>query len=142
MGSSFGAYSAVFSAIKEPELYDCVIANAGAYDLELYYDDDKDGFFGTSFLDEMIGSDESQWNDYSPVNFVEQLKAPILIIHGTKDSVAPLEHAEKLKVELDKYNKRYDWFIKKREGHGFFANKNRIQSYKKIISFLSKELDL
>jgi len=39
MGGSFGGYSAVQSATIAPDLFKCVVANAGVYDLEMMYEE-------------------------------------------------------------------------------------------------------
>ncbi|HKI74491.1 MAG TPA: prolyl oligopeptidase family serine peptidase, partial [Pseudomonadales bacterium] len=140
MGGSFGAYSAVQSAEMAPDLYACVVANAGIYDLPLLYrlGDIKSLYFGKSFLDEAIGHDEAQLAAYSPVNHVDKLKAPVLIAHGKKDPRAPFKHAEELRAAMDKAHKKYQWFIKGREGHGFYNDDDERQYLKTVLKFLHR----
>lgn len=142
MGTSFGAYSAMQSAILAPDLFKCVVANAGIYDLELMREDDIVGriYWGGAYLDDAIGNDEQQLRAYSPVFNAEKLKAQLFIAHGEKDEIAPLEHAEKLAKALKKANKPYKWFIKEKEGHGFFNEQNREEYYEEVARFLGESL--
>jgi dipeptidyl aminopeptidase/acylaminoacyl peptidase len=142
MGSSFGAYSAVQSAILAPDLFACAVANAGIYDLELLYKrgDIEERYWGDAYLDEVIGHDEEQLKKFSPVYNIASLKAPIFIAHGKKDERAPFEHAQRLKKALDKLNKQYEWFVKSREAHGFYDTENEIEYMKAALKFLNRNL--
>ena len=142
MGGSFGAYSAVQSAILAPDLFTCVVANAGIYDLSLLY---KKGdvaylYLGESELEKLIGRDKDELDRFSPVNGIANLRAPIFIAHGKRDQRAPFEHAQRLKKALDKHDKDYEWFVKRREAHGFYNNDNQVEYLQAVIAYLSKHL--
>lgn len=142
MGSSFGGYASVQSAILANNLYKCVVATAGIYDLELMYDagDIPEKLFGEAYLESVIGLDEETLKRFSPVNNINRLKAPVLIAHGEQDERVPVEHAEALKDKLDEAGKPYEWFVRSTETHGFFNEQNRTEYYEKVTSFLGKFL--
>ncbi|MGA8204504.1 MAG: alpha/beta fold hydrolase [Woeseiaceae bacterium] len=142
MGASFGAYSAVQSAVLEPDLYACVVANAGIYDLELLYKrgEIEEKYWGDAYLEEVIGRDEEQLRKFSPVNNIAALKSPIFVAHGKQDNIAPYEHAIHLRQELKKNHKQYEWFVKSSEAHGFYDTKNQVEYMKAVIAFLNKHL--
>ena len=135
MGASFGGYSAMQSSILAPELFKCTIASAGVYDLPLFIamQDPKEGRASGN----RIGSKELQ-EQHSPVNAVNKLQAPLLLVHGTKDDRTPLEQAEVLLKQLDKHKKTYEWFELTNEGHSFHNVDNRIKYHEKVLAFLSK----
>ena len=141
-GTSFGGYSALQSAIRAPELFKCAIGYAGVYDLPMLYEegDIKDNKWGDAYLDKTLGTDVAEQRAQSPVYHIDQLKAPVLIIHGEDDERAPIEHAEKLKEMLDKHNHPYEWLVKDKEGHGFYNEDNILEANKKILSFLDKHI--
>ncbi len=143
MGGSFGGYSAIMSAILEPNLFKCVVTNAGVYDLELMRKkgDIPDLLWGEHYLDSAIGEDYEILASFSPVNHTESLKAPILIAHGKKDRRVPYTQAESLIKALDKNNKSYELFIKPKETHGFYDEKNRMEYFNKVAVFLDKYLN-
>ncbi|QFU25467.1 S9 family peptidase [Shewanella eurypsychrophilus] len=141
-GVSFGGYSALQSAIREPDTFKCSIGYAGVYDLEMLYNegDIKTTRWGDAYLDKTLGSDKAEQRAQSPVNHVSKLKAPVLIIHGEDDERAPIEHAEALKKALDKAGHPYEWLVKDKEGHGFYKEQNILEANKAILSFLDKHL--
>ena len=143
MGDSFGAYSAIQSAILYPKNYKCAIANAGVYDLELIFKegDIKTRESGRSYLQSVLGSDESLLKSMSPVNHVEKIEIPLLLAHGKDDERAPFEHALRLRKALDKANKSYEWFTVDKEEHGFYNPENQKAYMRKVVSFLNQHLE-
>ena len=142
MGASFGGYSAVMAATLAPDLFSCVVANAGVYDLQMMHNegDIPDLLYGRSYLNRAIGSDIEELRKFSPVNNVSKLKADVFIAHGKKDRRVPFEHAEALKEALDEHNKEYEWFVKSTESHGFFDESNRKEYFENVAAFLNKHL--
>lgn len=142
MGTSFGAYSAIQSASRYPNLYQCAIANAGIYDLELMYEEgDVPKFaFGKSYLKKTIGTDKKQLKENSPVHNIDSIKVPLLIAHGKQDRRAPFEQAERLKKALDDSNKKYQWYTVADESHGFFVPENQKKYMNKVVEFLGSHI--
>ena len=135
MGGSFGGYSALQSSIVAPDLYKCTIARSGVYDLKLFIDDEEPEEVEES--KRRIGGRNIQ-KLHSPINSINLLKTPVLLVHGTKDDRTPLEQAEVLIEQLEKHNKTYEWFEMENEGHNFYKAENRVVYYEKVINFLNK----
>ena len=55
----------------------------------------------------------------SPIHHVEDLEAPVLLIHGEKDRTAPLEQAQRFCLELQSAHKNCELFILAGAGHVF-----------------------
>ena len=77
----------------------------------------------------------------SPVNYVNKLKTPFMIIHGEKDIRTPYKEAVTFMKELDKSWFKYEKMIVDKEGHGFSKEENRIEKMKRISAFFNKYLD-
>jgi len=144
MGASFGAYSAVQSAILKPSLYQCVVAASGVYDMNLMDSegDIKEVYFADSFLKRVIGTNKKVLASISPVNYIEKLKANLLLVHGEKDKRAPIIHAEKLIDAMKKHAIKYEWMKVDDEAHGFYDEINRAIYLKKVLRFLNENLSL
>lgn len=142
MGGSFGAFSAVMSATLQPDMFKCIVANAGIYDLELLYEegDIQRMFFGERFLDVVIGNDKEALKRQSPIHYVNKIQAPILLAHGKKDIRAPFEHAEELQDALEDANKEVTTYFKYGEAHGFENRENQIAYLEEVLKFLKKHL--
>ncbi|MEW9797825.1 S9 family peptidase [Alteromonas sp. CYL-A6] len=142
MGGSYGGYASVMSATLAPDLYKCVIANVGVYDLALMkrLGDIPDMLYGPAYLNKVLGDDDERLNAFSPVNRVSSLKAPVLIAHGKQDRRVPFEQAQRLEQALQAADKRYETFYKETESHGFRDEANRAAYYDRVASFLSAHL--
>ena len=142
MGSSFGAYSAIQSATLAPDLFSCVVANGGIYDLSIMYrkGDIESWWGGDAYLEKVIGRNKEQLAAFSPVNRIAELRAPVLVAHGKQDRRAPFGHAKRLRKALKKHDKEYEWFVKGREAHGFYNNDNQVEYLQTAIKFLSKHM--
>ncbi|WDE03889.1 S9 family peptidase [Thalassomonas viridans] len=141
-GGSFGGYSALQSAIKSPDLFKCAIGYAGVYDLPMLFEegDIPTLKWGEAYLNKTLGTDIARQKAQSPVYHVDKLKAPVLLIHGEDDLRAKIDHAEKLKAALEKHNHPFEWFVRDKEGHGFYNEDNILAANKKILAFLNKHI--
>ena len=142
MGASFGAYSALMSAMREPELYRCAIGAAGVYDLDMMFQrgDIKKTKSGNAYLEEVLGSDEAELARQSPVAQVDKLQAKVLLLHGEADGRAPLAHAKALAKALEQAGKQHQLLVFDNEGHGFYSQKSRIRYFNELLRFLAAEL--
>lgn len=143
-GGSFGGYSALQSAIIEPDLFQCAIGMFGIYDLSIMF---KEGDIanresGQAYLNAVLGDDPAQLKAMSPVHHVDQLKAKLLLIHGGKDERAPIEQLEALEVALKKQHYPYEKMLLDDEGHGFYKDEHQAQAYRKMLRFLKTQLKL
>lgn len=143
MGGSFGAYSAMMSSIIKPDAFNCIVANAGVYNLELMFTkgDIKSAFYGKNELAKLIGKDEAQLKKFSPVNFASKINAPVFLAHGKKDVRTPFIHAEEMLDALEDANKDVTTYFKYGEFHGFESRENQIAYLEKVLEFLKKHLN-
>ncbi|MRX27725.1 S9 family peptidase [Kangiella sp. HZ709] len=141
-GASYGAYSAMMGLIQEPELYQCGIGYAGVYDISLQ----RKGQYKTSeqlrkFYDEAWNiKDKDFVYKYSPINHVEKITKPVFLAHGGKDFVTRDEHYRDMLDALQDTNKDVTTLYKKKEGHGFYKVKNKIEFYNKLALFLKENI--
>ena len=127
--------------MMRPDLFKCAISEAGLYDINAQY---KSGDIrwargGKKFLQATFG-DGDEAKKQSPVNYVEKLKIPFMIIHGGKDIRTPYKEAVTFMKELDKRGITYEKIIVEKEGHGFSDEENRIEKLKRISAFFNKHL--
>jgi dipeptidyl aminopeptidase/acylaminoacyl peptidase len=141
-GASYGGYAAMMSAVREPDLYRCVIASAGLYDLNLMTKDDElsKTKHGQAFISDFIGSTPERLKAASPLTYIANLKSATMIVHGKADDVVQYSQAEALRKALDARKHPYEWLVKSGEGHGFYAPENRVELYTRILAFLDKNI--
>jgi dipeptidyl aminopeptidase/acylaminoacyl peptidase len=141
-GASYGAYSSVMLAQRDPDLVKCVVAYAGVYDLRLIRSD-MYGYTsrgGRTWLNTHLGDDPAELEVQSPVNHVDKLKAPVFIVHGQMDQVATPEHAYDLRKALEARKHPLEWLMKSGEAHGFYNEDNRTEFYEKQLDFLDRHI--
>jgi dipeptidyl aminopeptidase/acylaminoacyl peptidase len=109
-GASYGGFAALMGAAREPDLYRCAIGYAGVYDLELMRQagDIPDSRGGRVYLDLVLGTDAAKLRAQSPVNNAQNIKTPVLLIHGKVDGRADYEHAKRMRAALEKNQKKVE----------------------------------
>ncbi|WP_395400250.1 alpha/beta hydrolase family protein [Pseudoduganella sp. UC29_106] len=80
------------------------------------------------------------WSAFPPVRQASGIKAPVLLIHGGKDKVAPKEHAFRMRDALAAAGKAPEWMYIDYEGHGFYDTENSIAMYQKLEDFLKRHI--
>jgi dipeptidyl aminopeptidase/acylaminoacyl peptidase len=137
-GASFGAFSALQSAILAPDLFRCAVGYAGVYDLTIMASsgDISESRMGKGYVKAVLGSDEEALKRMSPVYNADKLKAKVFLIHGKQDERAPIKHAERMKEALEKVGRPPSWLVEQKEGHGFYDEGARERMYTQLVAFL------
>ncbi|MGE0625122.1 MAG: alpha/beta hydrolase family protein [Pseudomonadales bacterium] len=141
-GASYGAYSALVGAYRDPDLYRCAVGYAGIYDLPLLFrtGDISDVEAGVNFLESALGTDEAELKSRSPVYHADRIKAAVMLVHGKLDERAPYEHARRMREALIKTGRDPVWLVENREGHGFRNEDNRIALYEAMLKFFDANI--
>jgi dipeptidyl aminopeptidase/acylaminoacyl peptidase len=132
-GWSYGGYAALLAANND--LYKCSIGVAVVSDMkqQLSYYANQMGTGAANFRQKQyrIGS-------ISPIDVVDQVKIPLLVIHGDKDQRTPIKHAYKYVDGLKKYNKDHKFVVL--EGADHFYNSlnfdNFMTVYNESLNFM------
>jgi dipeptidyl aminopeptidase/acylaminoacyl peptidase len=141
-GASYGGYAALMSAVREPDLYRCVIDYAGVYDLRIQKSDSDTGKTqsGKNYIDEFIGTTPDRLYQASPASMIDKLKAAVMIAHGRADQRVPISQANALRRALEDRHLPYEWLVETGEGHGFALPENRLEFYVRMLAFLDKNI--
>jgi dipeptidyl aminopeptidase/acylaminoacyl peptidase len=141
-GGSYGGYAALMGAVKEPDLYACTAVYVGVVDMLLATQtgDITRASWGLDFMRETWCATDEECKKDSPINYIDRLKANVMIIHGTEDQRVPVAQAETLMKELDRRGIPYEKMIKTKEGHGFVDVDNREELFERLVAFLNKNI--
>ncbi len=88
----------------------------------------------------MLGTDVAKLRAQSPVYNAQNIKVPVLLIHGKADGRADYEQAQRMKAALEKNQKKVEWLALGREGHGAYDEDTRREVYERILQFLDANL--
>jgi dipeptidyl aminopeptidase/acylaminoacyl peptidase len=103
-GLSYGGFFTLLAITQEPTWFRAAVDVAGVADYALYYDDPYHGGWTTS----RIGTPAEHPEVYAkaaPMSHVDQIRNPLLILHGTADVNVPFIHSMLLMDHLLKAGK-------------------------------------
>jgi dipeptidyl aminopeptidase/acylaminoacyl peptidase len=75
------------------------------------------------------------YHDRSPINFVDRITCPVLILQGADDKVVPPSQAEEIVDALWEKHLPHAYLLFPGEDHGFRAAENIIRSFEAELSF-------
>lgn len=141
-GASFGGYASMMLAAREPALYKCAVGYVGVYDLKLLAKpaNNRHDTVRASFVRKYVGDDREEQTRNSATTHAPQIKAPVLLVHGGQDKIAPVEHAEAMRAALIAAGRPPEWFLAPDEKHGFYDTANRTAFYEKLEAFFGKHI--
>ena len=141
-GASYGGYSAMAGAYRDPDLYRCAVGYVGVYDLPMMFrkGDIPDREAGINYLEEALGTDSEDLKARSPSHNAEKIKAATMLIHGKLDERAPFAHAQAMRKALTAAGNPPEWLIENREGHGFRDHDNRVAMYTRLLDFFAEHI--
>lgn len=77
----------------------------------------------------------------SPINHVDQIRVPLIVIHGDNDPRVPLTEAEQMVDALRARDVPVEFLHFDDEGHGILKLKNKLVAYPAIGEFLDRVLE-
>jgi dipeptidyl aminopeptidase/acylaminoacyl peptidase len=141
-GGSYGGYAALMGAVREPDLYQCAIGDAGVYDLRLMLSrgDTQDSRVGENYIKRIVGDDSSMLASRSPITQLDKIKAKLMLVVGGEDKRVPPVHGESVHNALEKRGVKHEWLYERTEGHGFYDEKNVEAQYARMLAFLEANI--
>lgn len=116
VGASYGGYAALVGASQTPDLYKCGVSINGVTDLLDMLKFDKDRYGSKSEVYEAVRKTigdpkkmKSTLDARSPVNQVSTINIPILLIHGTADTIVPARQSQDMYARLSNAGKPVDY---------------------------------
>lgn len=138
-GASYGGYAALMGTVKTPDLYQCAISFAGVTDVA-YLVSKSRRFTSYEIVKEQIGSKRSLLKEVSPVNHVDKIQVPVLLVHGDQDRSVRIEHGRKMERRLRKAGKDVTYLEIEDADHYLSKQEHRIAAFKAMDEFLAKHL--
>ena len=80
------------------------------------------------------------YRERSPVNFVDAIRSPVLVLQGEDDLVVPKAQAEALVAALERNGVPRAYLLFEGEGHGFRQAANQRRSLEAELSFYAQVL--
>ena len=137
VGWSFGGYAALMSAVRESDLYRCVVSIAGVADLRALAREQHMFYGGRQAADYTIGDDSAELKAGSPTRSAAKIKAPVLLIHGDNDVQVNIEHSKRMARVLKDEKKKVEIVLIKDGNHSLSRYEWRETLYTNLEKFLA-----
>lgn len=135
-GWSYGGYAAAVAASRDNNIYQCTIAGAAVVDGNMQLNYYRDGLLPASEYWELRRREGVQ-----PLDEVEKVNIPLLIIHGDVDQRVPFEHFKKYTKALDKAGIKYTAVVLKGADHFYntLFYHHQLELYTAMQDFLKND---
>ncbi|MBX3486057.1 S9 family peptidase [Phenylobacterium sp.] len=144
-GASFGGYAALAGAALHPDKYRCAASIAGIGDLAQLIAEDARLYgresAGMDELREEVGlAAKDKVAAMSPARHAEAVTAPVLLIHGDRDTVVQISQSQRMADVLKAAGKPYEFIVLEGENHYLTKSANRTRMLEALEAFLAKNL--
>lgn len=138
-GGSYGGFMAGMLAMRAPEKIAAAAALRPVFDWKNYYASSP------VYTAERLGFPDKNPEAYkrsSPISYAENLRTPLLILHGLVDDNVPAQDSIQLIEKLIRLEKThyFEAMLYPAESHGFVRPSSWTDEYTRILDFFEKHL--
>jgi dipeptidyl aminopeptidase/acylaminoacyl peptidase len=140
-GGSYGGFMVLSAMTTYPDLWAAGIDIVGISNLATFLENTSD--YRRAHREAEYGSlacDRAFLERIAPINHVDQIAAPLMVIHGANDPRVPLSEAEQLVQALQARGNPVEFLVFDDEGHGLTKLKNKLVAYPAVVAFLDRYL--
>jgi len=144
VGGSYGGYATLVGLTMTPDQFACGVDIVGIADLATLLESAPPYWKNLMpYMHRFIGDpqDPAQreiMDARSPLNFADQVKAPLLVYHGVNDPRVNINQSDRMVAALEAEGKEVEYVVIDDEGHGFHHWKNQLDLYRKTEDFLGE----
>lgn len=140
-GGSYGGFMVLAALTHYPDLWVAGVDIVGISNLVTFLENTSDyrrahreAEYGT------LAEDRDFLEEIAPINHVDRITAPLMVIHGANDPRVPLSEAEQVVASLEARGVPVEFLVFDDEGHGVVKLKNKQVMYPAVVAFLAKHL--
>jgi dipeptidyl aminopeptidase/acylaminoacyl peptidase len=140
-GGSYGGFMTLMAIGKTPEIWAAAVELFGIINWEtmLKHEDPFLQQYEITLLGDPV-KDKKVYEATSPIAYIHNVRAPLLVLQGDNDPRVPKEEAEQVVDLLKKDGKVVDVHYYPNEGHGFEKRENQIDSIRRTTDWFDKYL--
>ena len=140
MGGSYGGFMVLAAMTEYPDLWAAGVDIVGIANFVTFLE--NTGEWRRKLREAEYGSledDREFLESISPLNTIEDIRAPLFVLHGENDPRVPVSEAHQL-VEAASDHVPVRELVFEDEGHGITKLENRIDAYGAIVEFLNEHV--
>lgn len=141
MGGSYGGYMTMAGLTEFPDLFAAGVNLYGVVNFKTFFARTEPWMASISKIEYGDPETEGDMLDaLSPINKLDRVRAPTLVLHGANDTNVPVYEAEQVVELLRARDVPVEYILFPDEGHGFYLEKNRIASAAAIVEWFTRFL--
>ncbi|MFV1988984.1 MAG: alpha/beta hydrolase family protein, partial [Gemmatimonadota bacterium] len=144
-GGSYGGYATLVGLTFTPEVFACGLDYVGPSSLVTlieafppYWRPFLEGTFYRHVGDPSDMNDVEDMQARSPLNFVDQIEDPIMIVQGANDPRVTQQESDQMAAALRDRGIPVTYLLAENEGHGFANADNRMALYRSMEVFFGE----
>ncbi|SEW14751.1 S9 family peptidase [Natrinema salifodinae] len=140
-GGSYGGFMVLAALTEYPDLWAAGVDVVGIANFVTFLENTGD--WRRELREAEYGSlaeDRGFLEEISPINNVENIEAPLFVLHGENDPRVPVGEAKQIAEQAEAQGVPVRKLIFEDEGHGFSKLENRIEAYSEIADFLDEHV--
>ena len=140
-GGSYGGYMVLAGLAFQPELWAAGVEVVGISSLVTFLQNTS--AYRRAYREREYGrlSDDLEFlQKASPLSRIDDIRAPLFVVHGTNDPRVPLSEASQLAEALRSRGVECELLVYPDEGHGLAKRANRLDAYPRAAAFLERHL--
>jgi len=140
-GGSFGGFATLSAVTRLPEYWAVGVDVVGPANLITFAKAVPP--FWKRFMKKWVGDpeeDQAFLMERSPITYVDQLRAPMLIIQGAKDPRVVKSESDQMVERIRKRGGDVTYYVDEEEGHGATRRENLLKWWKMTVDFLEERL--
>jgi dipeptidyl aminopeptidase/acylaminoacyl peptidase len=142
-GASFGGFATLSAMTRLPDYWRCGIDLVGPSNLVTFAKAVPPHWRAT--MKEWVGDPEEDFDflmSRSPITYVENMKAPLLVLQGANDPRVVKPESDQMVEKLRSLGREVEYHVFDDEGHDFSKRANQLKAYRLIAAFLFKQFAL
>lgn len=140
-GGSYGGFMTLMAIGRAPEAFAAAVEQYGIIDWRTMWEHEDPLL--QAYQKSLLGTPEDAPKVYdasSPLTYIQQVKAPLLVLQGENDIRVPVGQAKQVAAALKARGNIVDAVIYPEEGHGFFKREHQRDALQRTIDWFDKYL--
>jgi dipeptidyl aminopeptidase/acylaminoacyl peptidase len=140
-GGSYGGFMTLMAVGKAPDVWGAAVEEYGIISWSSMLKSSDPSL--NEYLKALLGNPEENRKIYdasSPITYIRNEKAPLLVLQGENDPRVPKEEAQQVVDILKKEGRTVDVHYYANEGHGFVKRENQIDAIRRTIAWFDRYL--
>ncbi|WP_298769970.1 S9 family peptidase [uncultured Shewanella sp.] len=138
LGGSYGGYMMNWIEGNWPDGFKCLVNHAGLFDMRSMYYVTEERWFPEYEFGGTYNDNKALYEKFNPVNYLDNWKTPMLVIHGEKDFRVPYDQGLAAFGFLQRKGILSELLIYPDENHWILNPNNLEQWYANVLGWLNR----